>query len=135
MGNSASQKPNLYALLIGIDCYLPNQLPGCYYYVSLGGCVRDITHVEEFLRRTLGIAQERILKLTATDAGQGGQTEPEDQWPTCKNMVAKFKQLEAIAHSGDHVYIHYSGYGVTAAERGAAAVIACGRQGVHDCVP
>ena len=45
----ASQKPNLYALLIGIDCYLPNQLPGCYYYVSLGGCVRDITHVEEFL--------------------------------------------------------------------------------------
>jgi uncharacterized protein YbdZ (MbtH family) len=111
MNNSASQKPNLYALLIGIDCYLPNQLPGGYYYASLGGCVRDITHVEEFLRRTLGMAQGRILKLTATNAGQGRPSEPEDQWPTYRNMVAKFKQLEAIAHPGDQVYIHYSGHG------------------------
>lgn len=103
--------PSLYALLIGIDLYLPNQLPGGYSYRSLGGCVRDITHMEQFLQSRLGLPQAHILKLTATNVGQTQPAEPKDQWPTRKNMVAKFKQLGAMAHPGDQVYIHYSGHG------------------------
>ncbi len=100
-------KPELHALLIGIDCYLPNQLPGGYYYPSLGGCVRDISHVEEFLRAKLGMPQESILKLTATNTGQPQPLEPQDQWPTYENMVARLKQLTTMALPGDQVYIHY----------------------------
>src|SRR5215467_13115623 len=96
-------KPELYALLIGIDCYLPNTLPGGYYYPSLGGCVRDIKHVEAFLISRVGMPSEKILKLTAT--GQGKRpVEPRDQWPTYENMIAKFKQLIRIAEAGDQVY-------------------------------
>lgn len=103
--------PELYALLIGIDCYLPNHLPGGYSYSSLGGCVRDIKHVEAFLVSRLGMTPERILKLTAS-RGDGQQpVEPLAQWPTYENMVAKFKQLISIASGGDQVYIHYSGHG------------------------
>ena len=36
MTDQTNQQPYFYALLIGIDCYLPNQLCG-----NLGGCVRD----------------------------------------------------------------------------------------------
>jgi hypothetical protein len=104
-------KTDLHALLIGIDCYLPNLLPGGYYYGSLGGCVRDIKHVETFLSSRLGVRSDRILKLTAT-RGEGKQPmEPPEQRPTYENMVAKFKQLIAIANAGDQVYIHYSGHG------------------------
>ncbi|MGZ4864913.1 MAG: caspase family protein [Halobacteriota archaeon] len=104
-------KPELYALLIGIDCYLPNHLPGGYYYPSLGGCVRDISHVEEFLRSKLDMPSESILKLTATNTGQSHPPEPQDQWPTYENMVAKLKQITSMAPSGAQVYIHYSGHG------------------------
>jgi hypothetical protein len=112
MNGQTAAQVKLHALLIGIDCYLPNELPGGYYYASLGGCVRDIGHVEEFLRRRFGMPQESILKLTATtQAGQAQPSEPPAQWPTYENMVAKFKELTAAAEPGDQVYIHYSGHG------------------------
>src|SRR5262249_49685269 len=76
---------------------------------ELGGCVRDIKHVEAFLISRVGMPSEKILKLTAT--GQGKRpVEPRDQWPTYENMIAKFKQLIRIAEAGDQVYIHYSGH-------------------------
>lgn len=53
MSNSNTEKSNLHAVLIGIDCYLPNRLPDGGYYPSLGGCVRDIHHVEDFLKKFL----------------------------------------------------------------------------------
>ena len=102
---------NLYALLIGVDCYLPNRLPGGGYYPSLGGCVRDITHVKEFLQRKLGMPEGRILKLTATNTGAVEPSEPQDQLPTYENMVAAFKKLTQMVQPGDQVYIHYSGHG------------------------
>src|SRR5512139_1951705 len=111
MNDQNNEKSSLYALLIGIDCYLPNQLPGGYYYPSLGGCVRDIKHVEAFLVSRLGMTPERILKLTASPGDGKQPAEPREQWPTYENMVAKFKQLLAIANAGDQVYIHYSGHG------------------------
>jgi hypothetical protein len=115
MTDQGSGDSKLLALLIGVDCYMPNRLPDGGRYTSLGGCVRDITHVEEFLKQRLGLADERILKLTASNGGEAEPTEPKEQWPTYANMVAAFKRLTDMAQEGDQVYIHYSGHGGRAA--------------------
>ncbi len=101
-----SDTPNIFALLIGVDCYLPNR-----YYANLRGCVRDISHVEAFLQRTFKMPPENILRLTATDTGNQEPSEPRERWPTYENMVNAFKQLTDMAQAGDQVYVHYSGHG------------------------
>jgi hypothetical protein len=106
-GNEASR----YALLIGIDCYLPNELSGGGDYPSLSGCVRDIAHVEEFLKCKLGIKGECILKLTATSTDGTEPMEPREEWPTYENIVAAFQKIIDRAKAGDQVYVHYSGHG------------------------
>lgn len=103
---------NLYALLIGIDCYLPNKLSDGSCYKSLRGCVRDINHVEAYFVNTLKVPETNILKLTASNVeGSDKPKEPLEQLPTYKNMVAKFKEITDTAQKGDFVYIHYSGHG------------------------
>jgi hypothetical protein len=42
MADKPEEKQNIYALLIGIDCYMPNVLPDGSRYPNLGGGVRDI---------------------------------------------------------------------------------------------
>jgi hypothetical protein len=116
---------NLYALLIGIDCYLPNRLPDGSYYPSLGGCVRDISQVEAFLKNKFSLSQEHIFKLTATNTGAEKPLEPPEQWPTYENMVAAFKRITELAQAGDRVYIHYSGHG------GRAKTIYSDRKGTN----
>src|SRR5512141_43013 len=111
MNRTTVQKPRMYALLIVIDCYLPNRLPDGGYYPSLLGCVRDVFHVEGLLKNRFGLAQDNLLKLTATNTGTNQPPEPREQWPTYENMVAAFKRVTQMAESGDHVYIHYSGHG------------------------
>ena len=111
-----NSNPNLYALLIGIDCYLPNRLSNGISYRNLGGSVRDINHVEEFLLRQPQ-QPTQIFKLTSSnpDFTEFGKLpkpkEPEQELPTYKNIVAKFQELTATATSGDLVYIQYSGHG------------------------
>jgi len=101
-----------FALLIGIDCYLPNTLPNGSSYKSLAGCVRDINHVESFLNKKLQVPQAQILKLTASNSETSNQPqEPPEQLPTYQNIVAKFKQLTDLAQPQDQIYIHYSGHG------------------------
>lgn len=108
-----------YALLIGVDCYLENELSNGGWYPCLGGCVRDINHVEKFLRTRLGLTDQQILKLTATYEGplpprkrhRYQPIEPKSQWPTYENMIDKFKGITRQANPGDQVYIHYSGHG------------------------
>ncbi|MGQ4646074.1 caspase family protein [Lyngbya aestuarii] len=103
---------DFYALLIGIDCYLPNQLPDGASYRSLNGCVRDITDVEAFLKRQFNLPSERIYKLTASNVdGSSEPSESPEQWPTYENIVGKFKELTERAQPQDQVYIHYSGHG------------------------
>lgn len=102
----------LYALLIGIDCYLPNKLPDGASYKSLKGCVRDINHVEAFLKRQFNLPSERIYKLTASNVdGSGEPSESPSNWPTYENIVEQFKELTSKAQPNDQVYIHYSGHG------------------------
>jgi caspase domain-containing protein len=102
---------NLYALLIGIDAYLPNRMPNGCCYKRLTGCVRDVLQIEEFLRGQLEIDAEHILKITATKSEAGFPAEPHNLWPTYENIVAAFRQLSEIASPGDQIYIHYSGHG------------------------
>jgi len=111
MPNKSNEIPGRYGLLIGVDCYLPNRLPDGSCYPSLGGCVRDVSHVESFLRRKLDLPSEHIIKLTASNSNAVEPPEPQHQWPTYQNMVAAFKRLADMAQPGDHVYIHYSGHG------------------------
>ena len=120
MTPTTSKSSYLYALLIGVDCYLPNELPGGGWYPSLGGCVRDITMVEDFLLRNLNVPADHITKLTATYTGplpardpthSYEPTEPKERWPTYNNMVAAFEEVTKLARAGDQVYIHYSGHG------------------------
>ena len=102
---------NFYALLIGIDYYLPQKLPDGRNYHSLAGCVRDITLIEEFLQIKLGMPSENILKLTASNQSILESPELPEQLPTYENMVAAFLKLLDVAQPKDQVYIHYSGHG------------------------
>jgi hypothetical protein len=111
MSDQVGKANNQHALLIGIDCYLPGQLPGGIYYPNLRGCVRDIAHVTDFLKSRLNLADNHILRLTASFTGAPEPSEPRDRWPTYENMVAAFKQLTETVQAGDHVYVHYSGHG------------------------
>ncbi|NEU73505.1 caspase family protein [Hassallia byssoidea VB512170] len=109
MTEQTTQIPNLYALLIGIDYYLPGQLPDGGYYASLGGCVRDIKRVEDYLKKTQ--KPKQIFKLTSSNTGATEPPEPKEQLPTYENIVAKFHAITEIAQKDDQVYIHYSGHG------------------------
>ena len=120
--------PDLRALLIGIDYYLPNELSDGTFYRSLAGCVRDVLKVEQFLRSEFGLTDERLIRLTASRGGgdnpqsrsSGGTplstddekpTEPPEQWPTYQNIMQAFRKLEESARPGEQIYIHYSGHG------------------------
>jgi hypothetical protein len=105
--------PNLYALLIGVDCYMPNKLPDGSYYKNLGGCVRDINHVEAFLKEYRHIPESQILKLTASPSSTNLQqpVEPAGKLPTRQNIVDSFRKLGATVPAGAQVYIQYSGHG------------------------
>jgi hypothetical protein len=98
----------LHALLIGIDCYLPNHLPDGSRYESLSGSVRDIERVEGFLG---GLKPKSVLKLTASRGPEGQPKEPRQSWPTYENIVAAFREVRDRAAPGDQVYIHYAGHG------------------------
>jgi Caspase domain len=111
MAQEFQVKPNLYALLIGIDHYLPQKQSGTPQAMNLKGCVRDIERVEEFLRTRVGLTDNCILKLTATDVGAAEPAEPVEKWPTRENIVGAFAWLKEVTVPGDHVYIHYSGHG------------------------
>ncbi|MEG4484994.1 caspase family protein [Microcoleus sp. D2_18a_B4] len=106
MADQPDQTLNFYALLIGIDYYLPNRL-----YKSLKGAVRDINLVASYLSETLKVPSERIFKLTSPNPEVAETIETKDPEPTYENIVAKFKAITEIAQPGEQVYIHYSGHG------------------------
>lgn len=100
----------LFALLIGVDRYLPGAV-SAGSYPNLNGCVRDVQSVESFLRARLGLSADQIIRLTATNIGRDLPPEPPDSRPTYENMVSAFRTITERAGRGDQVYIHYSGHG------------------------
>jgi Caspase domain len=113
MTDRPEQIPNIYALLIGIDCYMPNKLPDGSRYKNLGGCVRDITHVETFLINEWKVPKAQILKLTASVNPNEGTKPLElpEKLPTRQNTIDAFRKLGEMATEKAQVYIHYSGHG------------------------
>jgi len=114
MTNQPETTPNIYALLIGIDCYMPNVLPDGSRYKNLGGCVRDVNHVEAFLVDERKVPKTQILKLTASISDPNEPTKPlelPEKLPTRQNMIDSFRKLKEMAPEGSQVYIHYSGHG------------------------
>jgi hypothetical protein len=109
MTEQTTQIPNLYALLIGVDYYQPGKLPDGSFYQSLGGCVRDVKRVEDYLKKTQ--KPKQIFKLTSSNTGATEPPESQEQLPTYENIVAKFHAITEIAQKDDQVYIHYSGHG------------------------
>ncbi|MEG4076306.1 caspase family protein [Microcoleus sp. Pol14C2] len=111
MADQPEKRPNIHALLIGINYYKPNRL-----YPNLKGCVRDINLVDDYLRRTLQIPAERIRKLTSPNREDStlsevrGGIEP-DVLPTYENIVNAFNEITEKAQTQELVYIHYSGHG------------------------
>lgn len=113
--HQSSTYPNLRALLIGVDCYMPNLLPGGNYYPNLKGCVRDVKHVETFLRNRLKVPSERITVLTASNQPNSTEpAEPCEQWPTYQNIVTAFKKLTQEAQPGEQIFILNSSHGARA---------------------
>ena len=110
MASQQHDQPTLHALLIAADCYLPNHLPEGSY-LNLGGCVRDVQLIEDFLRNRLLLKEDRLIKLTSTNVGTSAPAEPPERRPTYENIIAAFKDLTQKADPGDHLYIHYSGHG------------------------
>ncbi|MEG5060594.1 caspase family protein [Microcoleus sp. A2-C5] len=106
MADKPDQTLNFYALLIGIDYYLPNRL-----YKNLKGAVRDINLVASYLSETLKIPSERIFRLTSPNPEVAETIATKDPEPTYENIVAKFQAITEIAQPGEQVYIHYSGHG------------------------
>ena len=110
MVNRLASTPTIWALLIGIDCYMKRTLDALPNYPNLGGCVNDILLMDEFLCTRLNVPTERIKKLTASGSGSIPK-ERKDSWPTKDNIVTAFQDLAQKAQPGDQVYIHYSGHG------------------------
>jgi hypothetical protein len=111
MSDNGAEALQGYALLIGIDSYLPNLLSDGTYYLNLKGCVRDINKVERYLLEELKLPPEHVIKLTASDNGTTQPAEEPALWPTKQNILAAFDKLGRLCSPGDFVYIHYSGHG------------------------
>jgi len=113
MADKPEQTLNIYALLIGIDCYMPNLLPDGSRYKNLGGCVRDIDRVEAFLIEERQVPKTQILKLTASvnPNDHSKPVELPEKLPTRQNMIDSFRKLKEMAPELSQVYTHYSGHG------------------------
>jgi hypothetical protein len=105
------QTGDIFALIIGVDYYFPNRLPGGSSYGHLYGCVRDAGAVEGFLKTRLAVPDDHILRLTASHGGGDGPAEDPSVWPTYENIIGGLRELLEIAAPGDQVVIHYSGHG------------------------
>jgi hypothetical protein len=110
MSDMPQSGSNFYALLIGIDYYLPNRL-----YKSLKGAVRDINLVANYFTKTFNLPNERLFKLiSANPEPASASTQPSvdpTTLPTYANIVTQFQTITELAQPGDQVYIHYSGHG------------------------
>jgi hypothetical protein len=113
----ASEK-GLHALLVGVDAYLPQEVPNAPAYPSLGGCVHDVTALAALLQRTEQLASLRRLTASAQVESEQPREAAADR-PTYANLTAALEQLVGVAGPGQQILIHYSGHGGRADTRSA----------------
>ncbi|QYS95108.1 Caspase domain-containing protein [Trichoderma simmonsii] len=122
-----------WALLIGVDFYFQGHTRGVRFN-HLQGCVRDVSRIEEYLKRA-HLEKHGVLhieKLTASydDDNRNRPMEADEKtWPTYDNIKAKIDYIGSKVRPGDLVHIHYSGHGIlrhklkdTAREEGGDAI-------------
>ena len=110
-------EPEIHALLVGIDHYLPKEVPAAPAYPDLGGCVHDVQCMRDFLAR-LDVPEERIrLLLSPPDDLSDEPRGPAEDRPTHANLTAALDTLVEIAAPGRQIVIHYSGHGGRAETR------------------
>ena len=106
--------PQTYALLIGIDYYLPNTLN----YPSLNGCVQDVIHVKKLLQQKLALPNKHIITLLAPNEAftlSHAFSPQNNQFPTYNAIVKAFDRLLTMAQPGDFFYLYFAGHGAQAA--------------------
>lgn len=119
-----------WLVLIGVGFYMEGTRRLTNYPNSLRGPIHDIELVREFFTRHLGVDEEHILTLKATDRRDApAGTDPEElakiplnepterdkaEWPTYENILGVLHTATQKANPGDLVYIYYSGHGAQA---------------------
>ncbi|KAJ3575747.1 hypothetical protein NPX13_g3926 [Xylaria arbuscula] len=107
-------RPQKWAVLIGINYYIPGKARWPVRARHLSGCVNDVEVVEAYLIKHQNVDRQRIRKLTASRSpisSSNRPLEPEHEWPTYANMKLAIERVTADANPDDIVYIHYSGHG------------------------
>lgn len=110
--------PQRWALLCGGDHYIPS---GCrdtgdhrILYKPLKGCVNDVKIVKDLLCGA-GVPEDHIFTLTASKPEGNDRErpkEPENLWPTKKNINQVLDRISTLAQRGDLVLFHFSGHGI-----------------------
>jgi len=93
-------EPKRWALLIGIDFYIPGTKRQAFFK-DLSACVRDVEAIERYLHHMK--TPVAIRKLTASK-GNGASKEDEKDWPTYVNIVRELGNIAKNASPGDLVY-------------------------------
>ncbi|KAK6538432.1 hypothetical protein TWF694_010017 [Orbilia ellipsospora] len=98
-----------WALLIGIDCYIPGNKRKARYR-NLNGCVTGVKAVQEYLD-FLGVPNIAILtSSTCTNSASELPVEGIHALPVLSNIKRELTYIINNASPGDLVYIYYSGY-------------------------
>lgn len=109
-------RPQRYALLVGIDLYLKNgtnrRRDEAIHHLK--GCVNDINAVKTVLQDRFQVEEPVVLtsSLDATSTGRYQQPqESPDVLPTFDNIKREFDTVTEKANPGDIFFFQYSGHG------------------------
>ena len=90
--NNKDSRPNLYALLVGINEYHSKDVK------SLKGCVNDVDAIEKYINSRTDF-QLNVIRLINKEA-------------TRVNIIERFKNLLGSAKGGDTFFFFFAGHGV-----------------------
>ena len=102
-----SQPVGRHALLIGISKYDAYNTSGMFPNLD---CDRDVQLMADVLKQKYGFTDKDITILSSTST-VNGIVVPTPEKTTKQAILDAIKQIVAETHSGDIVYIHYSGHG------------------------
>lgn len=102
--------PDLHALVVGVDRYLPPPEGEVTLYGALRGAVADARAVARYLEELLDVPGDQVELLTASGLGPE-PTEPRERWPTYPRLVAALERLEERTSKGDQALVFFAGHG------------------------